>query len=186
MGAGASVESIDKIKDIYELKKAEDGVSEEQLLSFMQTEIAKLDDTQKSNEITTNAPTNAPVGTSIESKQSKLTKLRTKDFSLPMHSHGKTKVRGLKVRRNQDTGEHVISEYTVETTLYSPDYEKVFTLEDNSDLVATDTQKNTVYVVLKRTDANTPEQLAIDIAEHFLNQYSILKGVSCHVSEIPW
>lgn len=42
-----------------------------------------------------------------------------------------------------------MSEYTVHTKLYSPEYEKVYTKDDNADLVATDTQKNTVYIVAK-------------------------------------
>jgi hypothetical protein len=33
----------------------------------------------------------------------------------------------------------------------------VFTQEDNSELVATDTQKNTIYVVAKRSNATTCE-----------------------------
>ena len=80
---------------------------------------------------------------------------RKTDYDLARHQHGKTRVRVLKVRR--EGGVHAISEYKVETTLFSPAYDRVFTKGDNTDLVATDTQKNTVYIVAKRTDASTPE-----------------------------
>ena len=76
---------------------------------------------------------------------------RKTDYDLARHQHGKTRVRVLKVRR--EGGVHAISEYKVETTLFSPAYDRVFTKGDNTDLVATDTQKNTVYIVAKRTDA---------------------------------
>ena len=44
-----------------------------------------------------------------------------------------------------------VQEYTVKTRLYAPKYETVFTKEENKDLVATDTQKNTVYIIAQRT-----------------------------------
>lgn len=116
------------------------------------------------------------------------TKLRTTDFNLSHHHHGKAKVRVLKVRHasNGNNEKHQVSEYTVQTRLYCPDYEKVFTADDNKDLVATDTQKNTVYVVAKRTEASTPEQFGIDIAQHFLKNYSMLTAVQIEVEETLW
>ena len=105
----------------------------------------------------------------------KLCQLRTKEFSLTQHCHGKTRVKVLKVRRADD-GTHTISEYEVATTLYSPVYERVFTQNDNNELVATDTQKNTVYVVAKRTQARTPEEFGIDLCSHLLAHYPLLTG----------
>jgi len=121
-----------------------------------------------------------------EVKAEVLSKLRTRDFKLKKHCHGKASVRVLKVRREVDVGRHEISEYTVNTVLWSDAYEKVFTQEDNSDLVATDTQKNTVYIVAKRTDASSPEQFAIDLCTHYLKEYPILSQVSAEVTEVPW
>jgi len=39
--------------------------------------------------------------------------------------------------------------------LYSSIYEKVFSNDDNEDLVATDTQKNTVYLIAKFQKLNS-------------------------------
>lgn len=112
-------------------------------------------------------------------------KLRSQDFDLARHSHGKTRIRVLKVRRGED-GVHSVSEYKVATTLYSPDYERVFTKGVNAALVATDTQKNTVYALAKRTEAKTPEDFGIAIAGHLLREYPILTSARVDVEEITW
>ena len=114
----------------------------------------------------------------------KLTKLRVKDFALPIHSHGKAKVRVMKVVRTE--AKHFCYEYSVDTTLYSPSYERVFTKDDNSGLVATDTQKNTVYVIAKRTKADSPEQFAINLVKHFVSEYEILTGAEAVVRQVIW
>lgn len=121
----------------------------------------------------------------------KTTKCRVQDFPLAVHHHGKSKVRVLKVRHAAGSGceggeKHSVSEYTVQTRLYSPEYAKVFTGDDNTDIVATDTQKNTVYVVAKRTPAASPEQFGIDIARHFLTEYGDLTAVQVDVEEALW
>ena len=98
----------------------------------------------------------ASSSTNCISKPDGLTKQRTADYTLAAHYHGKRSVRVLRVRR-QESGLETVQEYNVQTRLFSPEYSKTFTHEDNSGLVATDTQKNTVYVVAQRTDATTPE-----------------------------
>mmetsp|Transcript_26478 Transcript_26478/g.85619 ORF Transcript_26478/g.85619 Transcript_26478/m.85619 type:complete len:272 (+) Transcript_26478:125-940(+) len=81
---------------------------------------------------------------------------------------------------------HELHEYSVQTTLWSPVYEKVYTSGDNADLVATDTQKNTVYVVAKRSDAKTPEDFGLALAKHFLREYDMLTKVEVEVEEASW
>ena len=110
--------------------------------------------------------------------------LRTNSFPLVEHNHGKTKVRVLKVHRSNE--QHTIYEYTVATKLFFKGYSNVFTNNDNSNLVATDTQRNTVYVVAKRTKADSPEQFAIDICQHFLIQYPMLEAAQVQVDQVLW
>jgi len=114
----------------------------------------------------------------------KLTSLRKSDFELARHRHGKTRVRVLKVRK--EDGVHSVSEYNVETTLYSPIYERCFTKGDNAELVATDTQKNTVYVVAKRSECRTPEDLGLALCDHLLTEYPMLTGCEAKVEEVTW
>jgi len=90
----------------------------------------------------------------------------------------------MKVVRTQT--KHLCYEYSVDTTLNSPTYERVFTKDDNSELVATDTQKNTVYVVAKRTKADTPEKFAVDLVKHFISEYEILTGAEATVRQTIW
>jgi len=90
----------------------------------------------------------------------------------------------LRVRRTgpQDT----VQEYSVQTRLFSPTYTSVFTEEDNSNLVATDTQKNTVYYVAKTSGAKTPEDFGVDLARHFIKEYPMLSAVEVEVTEDLW
>ncbi|GMI36080.1 hypothetical protein TeGR_g10544 [Tetraparma gracilis] len=113
-----------------------------------------------------------------------LSSLRTQSFPLKAHNHGKAKVRVMKVVRSAE--KHFAYEYSVDTTLFSPEYEKVFTAEDNSGLVATDTQKNTVYVIAKRTEANSPEQFGIDLCKHFISEYPVLTAAQAEVRMTLW
>ena len=106
-------------------------------------------------------------------------------FSLAEHYHGKKSVRVLRVRRAP--GKHdTVQEYTVATRLFSPMYSKVYTQEDNKGLVATDTQKNTVYVVAQKSSATTPEGFGLDLAKHLLSEYQMLTAVEVDVSEDLW
>lgn len=47
----------------------------------------------------------------------------------------------------------------------------LYTQGDNSDIVATDTQKNTVYLLAKRHGVGSPEQFALLMARHFIDTY---------------
>jgi urate oxidase len=110
-------------------------------------------------------------------------------FQLTQHNHGKSGVRVMKVRHTKEgsTTRHSVSQYTVETTLYSPDtYKKVYTAGDNTDLVATDTQKNTVYVVAKKCACDSPEQFALALSEHFIHSYPMLTRCDVTVKENLW
>jgi len=131
------------------------------------------------------------------------TKLRSVDYKLTEHHHGKSKVRVLRVRQvqlksllrgsarcsaggaaprrrvsrspclktlkqprrlhdstpplapPQDGARHTVQHYDVATRLYSPVTDVCYTEGDNSQLVATDTQRNTVYIVAKRSKVRT-------------------------------
>ena len=112
--------------------------------------------------------------------------MRSKDYPLTEHYHGKGRVRVLRVRRNVSGGYDTVQEYSVNTRLFSPTYQRVFTKEDNTDVVATDTQKNTCYVIAKRSKATTPEGFGIDVAQHLLTEYPILTAVEVDVTEELW
>lgn len=130
-----------------------------------------------------------------------LSKLRTADFTLSAHHHGKSMVRVLRVRQvrsgrwrvavhgpccssggraprsaasdapparagEQEGTKHTVQHYDVETRLFSPKYSANFTHAQNDGMVATDTQKNTVYVVAKRSKARAKPAAAPDTLKH--------------------
>lgn len=114
----------------------------------------------------------------------RLSTLRKKDFPITNHNHGKARVRVMKVDKSSSV--HKVYEYTVQTKVWSPQYELAFSKEDNTDLVATDTQKNTVYVVAKRTKANSPEQFGLDLCLQFMNEYDVLTAAEATVEMCQW
>lgn len=114
-------------------------------------------------------------------------KLHKTEYPMLKHNHGKARVRVMKVHRSsEEEGKHYVYEYEVATKLFSAEYGKVFTALDNAGLVATDTQKNTVYVIAKRTKADSPEQFGLDLAKHFLQEYPILEACEIHVRMTKW
>jgi len=87
-----------------------------------------------------------------------------------LHHHGKGDVRIVKVYRNQYPGLHEIKQFAVSTILVGPVYE-AFTDGDNSGIIATDTQKNTIYVLGRRHSFRSAEEFAMIIAKHFVSTY---------------
>lgn len=57
---------------------------------------------------------------------------------------------------------------------------------DNSDIVATDSQKNTVYLLAKKHGVTSPEQFAILLCRHFLSTYSHVLKAKVHIQQYPW
>jgi urate oxidase len=114
--------------------------------------------------------------------------LRTESFPFQSHSHGKSKVRILKVVKDpSDPKRHSIYEFSVTTTLFAQEeYEKSYTKGDNTNLVATDTQKNSVYLVAKRCQFDSPEGFGALLCKHFLKEYPMLDAVDVKVDQVVW
>jgi urate oxidase len=94
--------------------------------------------------------------------------------------YGKDNVRLYKVKKDSNGVQHV-TEMTV-CTLLEGDIEASWTRADNASIVATDTQKQTVYIKAKEHDISTPEVFAAILGEHFVNTYSHIHA--CHVKII--
>lgn len=98
--------------------------------------------------------------------------------SLSHARYGKDSVRVYKVARNPD-GTQSVTEMTV-CTLLEGDIAASWTKADNANIVATDTQKQTVYVMAKQCPVNPPELFGSILANHFLEQYRHIS--TAHVS----
>jgi urate oxidase len=81
---------------------------------------------------------------------------------------------------------HSIRELEVETLLTlasSKDYRE----GDNSDIIATDTQKNTVYVLAKQHGISTPEEFGLLLVTHFISKYPwVVKARYNRLKVVVW
>ncbi|XP_014668862.1 PREDICTED: uricase-like [Priapulus caudatus] len=97
--------------------------------------------------------------------------------------YGKDYVRLLHVRREGPL--HHTREIEVNTTLTLA-CQKDYTHADNSDIIATDTQKNTVYILAKQRGIHNIETFALILSNHFLDKYRHVTRVHIHIKEAPW
>lgn len=81
------------------------------------------------------------------------------------HEHGKGRVRLLKVTRAAD--KHTVLQLEAEILLEGP-AERAYYNGDNSNVLPTDSVKNTVYVLAKQHEFETIEDFAIILAKHFV------------------
>jgi len=108
---------------------------------------------------------------------------------LTHHSYGKHRVRVSKVRRPRQaaahTEQHELVEVAVDVQLEGA-FEAAFTAGDNRSVIATDTCKNTVYVLAKHHPLDTIESFGLTIAQHFLKQYTHVDRCRVSLSECVW
>ncbi|XP_055595864.1 uricase [Uranotaenia lowii] len=104
-------------------------------------------------------------------------------YRISNYGYGKDAVKVLHVVRNGLV--HSIKEFEVGTKLKLSS-QKDYLQGDNSDIVATDSQKNTVYLLARKHGLKTPEEFGILLCQHFLSKYSHVTEVSIHIDEYPW
>ncbi|EIE26572.1 urate oxidase II [Coccomyxa subellipsoidea C-169] len=103
---------------------------------------------------------------------------------LKEHQHGKSRVRLGRTWREGDV--HHFVEWTVHTMLES-DMAHAFLDGSNTDMTATDTQKNTVYYIAKQCNKRcSPEEYAIALARHFVATYPKVSKAKVWVEQAPW
>ncbi|KOB65966.1 Uricase, partial [Operophtera brumata] len=104
-------------------------------------------------------------------------------FELSDHGYGKGSVKLLHVHRDGDY--HTIREFEVSTELKLSS-ETAYVIGDNKEVVATDSQKNTVYLLAKKHGVKTPEEFGALVVNHFLYMYKQVVEAKCHILEYPW
>eukprot|EP00244_Chara_vulgaris_P010870 TRINITY_DN5135_c0_g3_i2.p1 TRINITY_DN5135_c0_g3~~TRINITY_DN5135_c0_g3_i2.p1 ORF type:complete len:312 (-),score=41.77 TRINITY_DN5135_c0_g3_i2:816-1751(-) len=105
-------------------------------------------------------------------------------FMLASHQHGKSRVRLGRVWR--EGSRHYFVEWRIEIVLLS-DVEAAFARGDNSGVVATDSIKNTVYVLAKELKQRVSvEDFGIKLAEHFVKTYPQVSKAMIRLQECPW
>ncbi|KAJ3264566.1 hypothetical protein HK104_006449 [Borealophlyctis nickersoniae] len=108
--------------------------------------------------------------------------------------YGKDRVRLVKVAplppdpKAPGLAKHIVRELTVRVLLEG-DFDPSYTKADNSMVVPTDTVKNTIYILAKRTaypDLDPIELFAREIIVHFLSTYPHVHGVDVHIQSHDW
>jgi urate oxidase len=103
--------------------------------------------------------------------------------SLGENRYGKSRVRVMKVVRHET--HHAMKEWNVRVLLHG-DFESCFTEGDNSQILPTDTMKNTVYYLARESHAPTLEEFAIELVEFLLANNPQVNGASVEIEEKSW
>ncbi|XP_063966794.1 uricase-like [Lytechinus pictus] len=97
--------------------------------------------------------------------------------------YGKSGVKLLRLRTEGRVHHIKEIEVDVHITLRS---KKDFERGDNSDIIPTDTQKNTIYALAKLVGVRSPEQFGQALCRHFLSSFHHVMAVRVHIEEAPW
>ena len=104
---------------------------------------------------------------------------------LVKNSYGKSEVRVTKVVRHGDGGQHDLHELAVKIELLGA-FEKSYLTGDNSQIVATDTMKNTVYALAKKLKFASIEEFAREVGRHFVERNSHVDSAAVSIREHRW
>jgi urate oxidase len=102
---------------------------------------------------------------------------------LAENRYGKHKVRLVKLTRHD--GVNTVREWSV-NVLIQGDYDNCFRTGSNADILPTDTMKNTVYSLARRSSATCIEDFARELISHFLTSYRQSQSVGINVAERGW
>ncbi len=104
------------------------------------------------------------------------------DVVLTANQYGKAENRVVRVVR--DTGRHEVVDLNVTSQLRG-DFEAAHTRGDNSHVVPTDTQKNTVFAFAK-DGISSPEQFLLRLAHHFTDEFEWVTGGRWAAEQYGW
>jgi urate oxidase len=104
-------------------------------------------------------------------------------ISLGYNQYGKAEVRLVHVDRS--TPVHRIKDVNVTSQLVG-DFAATHLTGDNSAVIATDTQKNTVYALARLGGVGAIEEFALRMARHFVDRYPQVTGSRQEVEEYSW
>jgi urate oxidase len=99
------------------------------------------------------------------------------------NSYGKCDVRVTKVVRGG--GRHTLWEFTV-SILLTGEFARIYTDGDNSSCIPTDTMKNTVYVLAKQHEFDSPEAFGLIVARHFTENFGQVQTASVSIDQKLW
>ena len=99
------------------------------------------------------------------------------------NQYGKAEVRLVRVTR--DGNRHQLKDLNVSTALRG-DFAAAHLSGDNSHIVATDTQKNTVFAFAERYGVGEIEDFALRLGRHFVESHPWVTGARISIEEYGW
>jgi urate oxidase len=99
------------------------------------------------------------------------------------NQYGKAEVR--LVRVNRDGERDRLKDLNVSTALRG-DFAAAHLVGDNSTVVATDTQKNTIFALAQQHGVGTIEDFALRLGRHFVESFDSVTGAKVTVEEYAW
>jgi len=102
---------------------------------------------------------------------------------LAANRYGKSRVRLMRVTKHED--HHDLDEWTVQVLL-SGDFETAHTLGDNSQILPTDTMKNTVYSIARDSKATSMEEYAKELVDFLLARNPQVSVAEVVVESVLW
>lgn len=104
-------------------------------------------------------------------------------ITLGPNQYGKAEVRLVTVQRSGTL--HHLKDLTVSTSLRG-ELAATHQTGDNADVVATDTQKNTVYAFAKESPVGEIEDFALRLGRHFVGSFEHISGARIMIDEHGW
>lgn len=104
------------------------------------------------------------------------------EVQLASNQYGKAENRVVRVTR--DTPRHEVADLNVTSQLRG-DFEAAHTAGDNSHVVATDTQKNTIFAFAK-DGIPSPEAFLLRLADHFTSEFDWVSGGRWAADQYGW
>eukprot|EP01114_Cavostelium_apophysatum_P002371 TRINITY_DN12109_c0_g1_i1.p1 TRINITY_DN12109_c0_g1~~TRINITY_DN12109_c0_g1_i1.p1 ORF type:complete len:346 (-),score=93.51 TRINITY_DN12109_c0_g1_i1:131-1084(-) len=102
---------------------------------------------------------------------------------LGANRYGKENVRILRVIK--DSPRHEVHELKAQILLEGA-FDEAFTTGSNKNIVATETQKNTLYVLAKKYPVDPIEEWAINVSKDMMSRYSQIAAVHMEIDEFLW
>ena len=104
------------------------------------------------------------------------------EVTLTSNQYGKAENRVVRVTR--DTDRHEVADLNVTSQLRG-DFAAAHTDGDNSHVVATDTQKNTIFAFAK-DGISSPEEFLLRLADHFTGSFDWVSGGRWAADQFGW
>src|SRR5262249_10595389 len=102
---------------------------------------------------------------------------------LAENNYGKSGIRLVKVFRSPDR--HEVRDLTI-AVRFEGDFEAAHAAGDNSQVLPTDTMKNTVYALAADHSMDSIESFGLDLSAHFFRENSNVSQVRIDISELCW